>query len=173
MEGLRKSCSVTLRFHKSSGGNTDLNIRAPSDGYERSDEPIGLSAWFAGYVVEGAGEDGGVFTAQCNGTLYLYLNTDNFDAGTGQYNVTFASLVTNVPAGAYAGIAVGTVTNGGTYSYSASGFCTYDTSGDMADPNGNPPTNGTRAVCSDFNFINITNAICPHATCFSLVGRIQ
>jgi hypothetical protein len=116
---------------------------------------------------------GGVFTAQCNGTLYLYLNTDNFDAGTGQYNVTFGSLVTNVPAGAYAGIAVGTVTNGGTYSYHSSGICTYNRDlGKQADPDGTDPTTGNLADCS-FAYLNKRNAVCPADQCFSLVGRIQ
>jgi alpha-tubulin suppressor-like RCC1 family protein len=114
----------------------------------------------------------GSFTAQCNGALYLYFNTDNFGACTGQYNVTFGSLVTNVPANASTGVAVGTVTQGSNYSFHASGYCTYDFVGHQADPSGNPPS-GPPADCSNSLVINITNAPCPTATCFSLVGRIQ
>jgi alpha-tubulin suppressor-like RCC1 family protein len=113
----------------------------------------------------------GSFTAQCNGTLYLYFNTDNFDACTGQYNVTFGSLITNVLANSITGVAVALVTNGDTYSFSANGFCTYDANGDATDPNGNL-TNGVHAGCSFMN-LNITNAVCPTAMCFSLVGKIQ
>jgi hypothetical protein len=118
------------------------------------------------------GPTSGILTAQCNGTLYLYFNTDNFGACTGQYNVTFGSLATNVPANASSGVAAGSVTNGGVYSFSASGFCTFDSNGHSADPSGNPPS-GPPANCFDFNVINITNAVCPAAKCFSLVGKIQ
>jgi alpha-tubulin suppressor-like RCC1 family protein len=115
---------------------------------------------------------GGTFTAQCNGMLYLYFNTDNFGACTGQYNVTFGSLATNVPANASTGVAVGSVTNGGTYSFSANGYCTWSHLGFNTDPDGRDQSNHF-VDCSDFNNINITNAVCPAWRCFSLVGKIQ
>jgi len=120
---------------------------------------------------------GGSFTAQCNGTLYLYFNTDDFGACTGQYNVTFGGQATNVPANLDCGVAVGTVTNGGVYSYTASGFCTYNTaSGLQSDPNGVDFTSGTPVDCSSSpfnNYLDKTNSVCPMWQCFSLVGRIQ
>ncbi len=39
MEGLCKPCSGTLRLHKTSGGNTDLNIRTPLAGYGTVNRP--------------------------------------------------------------------------------------------------------------------------------------
>ena len=114
----------------------------------------------------------GTFTAQCNGTLYLYFNTDNFNACTGQYNVTFGSLATNVPASVSSGVAVGSVTIGSNYIFNASGFCTYDSQGDQANPNGINPVTSNQVDCSFAN-LNITNAPCPTAQCFSLVGKIQ
>jgi hypothetical protein len=115
---------------------------------------------------------GGVFTAQCNGTLYLYFNTDNFGACTGQYNVTFGGLPTNVPANADCGIPVGPVTVGNVYTYTASGYCA-DPNLDFVDANGINLATGHLMDCSDFSLINITNAVCPMWQCFSLVGRIQ
>lgn len=113
----------------------------------------------------------GTFTAQCNGTLYLYFNTDNFGACTGQYNVAFGSLMTNVPANASTGVAVASVTNGGTYSYSASGWCT-NSFGLAFDPNGRDFSNRL-AECSSYPGLNTTNTVCPMWQCFSLVGKIQ
>jgi len=114
----------------------------------------------------------GILTAQCNGTLFLYLNNEigRFDDNSGSFTVTVDSFgQTNVPANAESGVAVGAVTNGGVYTYSASGFCQYDSQGDVADPNGNDP-NGHYIGCSS---INVTNTICPARRCFSLVGKIQ
>jgi hypothetical protein len=70
------------------------------------------------------------------------------------------------------GVPVGAVTIGNVYTFSASGFCQRDQFLDLADPNGNPKS-GPPPSCYDFNVINITNAPCPTATCFSLVGKIQ
>jgi hypothetical protein len=120
----------------------------------------------------------GILTAQCNGTLYLYFNTDNFGASdpATSYTVTVTGLVTNVsvPADASTGVAAGTVTNGGVYAYSANGLCRWRNGCDtcVTDPDGNP-TNGPHVVCSDLSVINVTNAVCPAAACFSLVGKIQ
>jgi hypothetical protein len=120
----------------------------------------------------------GAFTAQCNGTLYLYFNTDNFGASyvSGSYNVTFGSLVTNVPANADCGIAVGTVTVGNVYMYTASGYCVYDERGYLADANGVDFATSNQVGCvpTPFNsYFNQTNSVCPALKCFSLVGRIQ
>ncbi len=122
----------------------------------------------------------GSFTAECNGTLYLYFNDQigQFgDNGTNSYAVTFHAVgQTNVLAtvmGANGnGVAVATVTNGGVYAYSASGFCSYNFQCGAAcefDPEGRDH-NGGFGDCSS---INITNAICPAWRCFSLVGKIQ
>lgn len=118
----------------------------------------------------------GSFTAQCSGTLVLYFNDEqgHFDDNSGSYTVSFDGLPTNVfvvandPTGYSAGVAIGAVTNGGVYTCSASGTCSWnnDCSTCQADPNGN----GTNVDCSS---INITNAICPALKCFSLVGKIQ
>jgi hypothetical protein len=129
----------------------------------------------------------GILTAQCTGTLTLYFNDaqGQFWDDSGSFTVSVSGLVTNqaVPAcvpwdntylnnnAVSVGVAVGIVTNGGVYNYTASGFCTYDIEGDMTDPNGNL-TNGAPADCS-FIRLNITNAVCPTTKCFSLVGKIQ
>jgi alpha-tubulin suppressor-like RCC1 family protein len=122
----------------------------------------------------------GSFTAQCTGTLYLYFNDEIglFDDDAGSFTVTINGVTTNVvaldPTGYGIGVAVGTVTNGGVYPYTASGTCLYvgTEPGTASDPNGND-TNGVPRDCSDFSIINITNAVCPAAQCFSLVGKIQ
>jgi alpha-tubulin suppressor-like RCC1 family protein len=115
----------------------------------------------------------GSFTAQCNGTMYLYFNDDQtaFGDNSGSYTVSFDGLSTNVNvlANNVNGVAVETVTNGGVYSYSASGFCIRNSNGDSTDPNANDQ-NTNSVPCSS---INITNTVCPTAKCFSLVGKIQ
>jgi alpha-tubulin suppressor-like RCC1 family protein len=121
----------------------------------------------------------GVLTAQCTGTLVLYFNDQQYDYlnfsspfndnGTNSFTVTVDGFgQTNVPAAAASGVAVGIVTKGSNYTFSASGFCLHNINDPQTDANGNP-TNGT-VTCSS---INITNAICPAAKCFSLVGKIQ
>ncbi len=123
----------------------------------------------------GTGGGSSVVTAQCNGTLYLYFNTDNFNAAGGSYNATFNSSNVTVLATNYAGIAVGPVTNGGVYSYSASGACLikFADPDTATDPNGNATNTGMAWDCSEISVINIMNAPCPTAQCFSLVGKIQ
>lgn len=119
---------------------------------------------------------GGVFMAQCSGTLKLYFNDQitAFNDNTGSFAVVFQSLgglPTNVTVMATndQGVAVGTVTNGGVYAYSASGICywNYLNLALQADPNGNG-TNGVPANCD-----NVSESVCPAAQCFSLVGRIE
>jgi alpha-tubulin suppressor-like RCC1 family protein len=115
----------------------------------------------------------GVLTAQCNGTLKLYFNDDQlaFGDNSGSYTVSFDGLSTNVNvlANNANGVAVGIVTNGGVYSYSASGFCARNNANQLSDPDGLDP-NSNQVACSS---INITNTVCPTAKCFSLVGKIQ
>jgi hypothetical protein len=122
----------------------------------------------------------GSFTAQCTGTLVLYFNDDESDYPTyyqdnsGSYTVMVNGVTTNVPAYADSdtppGVAVGTVTTGSNYVFSASGTCFHTVSPlSGSDANGNE-TNGVPWNCSS---INITNSICPAAKCFSLVGKIQ
>jgi alpha-tubulin suppressor-like RCC1 family protein len=117
----------------------------------------------------------GTFTAQCNGTLYLYFNTDNFNYGSdegGSYSATVnGTNVTVYPTNFY-GVAVGTVTVGNVYTFSASGYCVYDRSGQEADANGMDRINSNQVACS-FTYINVTNSVCPSENCFSLVGKIQ
>ncbi|HUK81779.1 MAG TPA: hypothetical protein VLZ12_04020 [Verrucomicrobiae bacterium] len=120
---------------------------------------------------------GGSFTAQCNGTLYLYFNDDQTafgDNGTNSYSVTFhaagqTNLLAIVMGANSSGVAISTVTNSGVYFYSASGFCARDIGNNMTDPDGRDPSSN-QVACSS---INITNSICPMWRCFSLVGKIQ
>jgi len=113
----------------------------------------------------------GSFTAQCTGILKLYFNDDTggFGNNSGSYTATVTGLTNSVPvlANALDGVAVGTVTNGGVYTYSASGFCIRDAQNDNSDPNGNDP-NTNSVACPD-----TTNFICPAWHCYSLVGKIQ
>jgi alpha-tubulin suppressor-like RCC1 family protein len=124
----------------------------------------------------------GILTAQCNGTLYLYFNGQitDFSSYSGSYTVTVNNVTnTAVPATSGEniengwpgnGVSFGTVTNGGIYRYTATGWCT--NAADFAsDPNGNG-TNGTPLQCSIYD-LNITNSVCPMWQCFSLVGKIQ
>jgi hypothetical protein len=115
----------------------------------------------------------GTLYAQCTGTLKLYFNDQIGafnDNGTNSFTVTVDGFgTTNVPAAAASGVAVGIVTKGSNYTFSASGFCARNEQGDLTDPDGNAP-NSNSVSCSS---INITNAICPMWRCFSLVGKIQ
>jgi hypothetical protein len=123
----------------------------------------------------GTGGPSAVFTAQCNGTLYLYFNgdTNQIDSYSGSYTAIVNGVTTNVSATTDCGVPVAYVTNGQVCSFSASGTC-YWSAGDLttaSDPNGNGP--GGPWDCSDFTIINKTNAVCPMWQCYSLVGRIQ
>jgi uncharacterized repeat protein (TIGR03803 family) len=131
----------------------------------------------------------GILTAQCTGTLTLYLNEEQgkFYNDTNAFIVTIDGLVTNKPvppfvhidpdlynfAGVSMGFPVGMVTNGGIYSFHASGYCQYDTRGDQVNPDGIDLLTTNLVDCSDFSIINKTNAVCPTWRCFSLVGKIQ
>jgi alpha-tubulin suppressor-like RCC1 family protein len=118
----------------------------------------------------------GSFTAQCNGTLYLYFNDDQtaFGDNSGSFTATVDGFA---PVAVYAnnasGVAAGPITSGSNYTFSASGTCFHSQSQfSGSDANGNDASN-TLWNCSDFSIINKTNTVCPTAQCFSLVGRIQ
>jgi len=120
---------------------------------------------------------GGSFTAQCNGSLYLYFNLDQKQSynAAGSYTALVNGVQFAVPGNNNnaSGTFVGPVTNGQVCTYSATGTC-YWSRGDLttaSDPNGNG-TNGTWN-CFDFNIVNKTNTVCPMWQCFSLVGKIQ
>jgi len=117
----------------------------------------------------------GSFTAQCNGTLYLYFNTDDFrDYASGSYTATVVNLTNNVVVWAtnYAGVAIGAVTVGNVYTYTASGYCVYDYNHDQANPDGDDSISNNPVGCSAL-LLNVTNSVCPSLKCFSLVGKIQ
>lgn len=116
----------------------------------------------------------GILTAQCTGTLKVYFNDDvsGYTFSSGAYTVAVSGVTNNlpVPGNAADGIAVCTVTNGGVYTYSASGLCY------SCDNNTNCWTDADGkhgGILADCSSINITNSICPAAHCFSLVGKIQ
>jgi alpha-tubulin suppressor-like RCC1 family protein len=124
----------------------------------------------------------GTFTAECNGTLYLYFNGEvgQFGNYSGSYTATVGSVTTNAPAydsrGLGIGVAVGAVTIGNVYTYSASGLCTYDDLGHQSTPDGVDFATSNLVDCSsipDNFYFNKTNSVCPAARCFSLVGKIQ
>jgi hypothetical protein len=119
----------------------------------------------------------GTFTAGCNGTLYLYFNTDNFSGynaagGGGSYSARVNGSNATVYATNYLGVAVGTVTIDNVYTFSASGLCVYDYFGHQANPDGNDSVSNNPVACSSL-LLNVTNSVCPSLKCFSLVGKIQ
>jgi hypothetical protein len=123
----------------------------------------------------------GIFTAQCNGTLCLYFNTDNFNYGfpNGSYSATILGsnstvICSNVTVLAtnFQGVAAGPVTIGNVYTFNASGYCVYDSFGHQSDPDGRDSISNDLVVCSS-SLLNVTNSVCPWLQCFSLVGKIQ
>jgi hypothetical protein len=121
----------------------------------------------------------GTFTAPCTGTLFLFFNDDNFPDNSGAYTATVYGVASDVvvPANNNLGVVAGMVSNGVTYSYSATGFCVWSTSchtsPDCAtDANGHHP-DGTVADCVAAGWNASNTAICPNAQCFSLVGKIE
>jgi hypothetical protein len=127
---------------------------------------------------------GGVFTATCTGTLLLFFNDNqnDFNDNSGAYTAT-VGVVSNIivqalfSSGVATGIVAGIVSNGVTYSYSATGLCTWSTSCTASpdcttDANGNH-TNGVPADCVAANWTpGRCTAPCPTLQCFSLVGKI-
>jgi alpha-tubulin suppressor-like RCC1 family protein len=120
---------------------------------------------------------GGVFTAQMDGALYLYFNTDQsqFYNAAGSYTAVVNGVQFTVPGNNNhgSGTFAGTVTNGQVCTYSATGTCYWyiGNTNSVADANGNGPSGPWD--CNDFTVINKTNAVCPMWQCYSLVGKIQ
>ncbi len=120
----------------------------------------------------------GIYTAQCTGTLHLYYNDVQgwFQDNSGSYTVTISILPTNMNVLALdssrfsPGVAIGTVTNGGTYTYSATGWCNWDINcGTNCDTNPDGQYhNGSWVACPDMTYF-----ACPPVRCDSLVGKIQ
>jgi alpha-tubulin suppressor-like RCC1 family protein len=123
------------------------------------------------------GGSSGVFTAQCNGTLYLYFNDDQTQMsndGSGSFAASVDGFGQFTVMGNNAsGTFVGMVTNGQVCSFSATGTCYYVRSDPTtaANPNGVGP-NGLWN-CSNSNVVNNAYTVCPMWQCFSLVGKIQ
>jgi uncharacterized repeat protein (TIGR03803 family) len=124
----------------------------------------------------------GTFTAHGTGTLTLFFNDNDYSDNTnGSYIVTITGLTNNVTVWASnsLGVAVGTVSNGFTYSYSASGYCLRG--GDCipggyatcyTDADGNDQTTHALVGCANGGAVNACHTPCPSGICYSLVGDI-
>jgi alpha-tubulin suppressor-like RCC1 family protein len=115
----------------------------------------------------------GAFVAPCTGSLRLFINDEIYaDNPTNAYTVTISGLgQVNVPSDAANGVVIGIVSNGVTYSYSATGLCFF-VAGDLntaEDASGNG-TNGLPHGCP---FYGSSQFVCPASICYSLVGRIE
>ena len=100
----------------------------------------------------------------------LYYDDDqNYSDNGGSFIVSISTLTNNVTVWATNGdgVAVGTVTNGVTYTYFATGSCSYNTN---ATDSYFGPDGGGSDVCIHFY---MGNAVCPNGECFSLVGKIR
>ena len=111
----------------------------------------------------------------------FYDNSNQFDvaisgiSGFSQTNVPAYGSELYVGSGLSRGVAVGTVSIGNTYTFTASGTCSWTDpqSCPFSDCNVDPDGNHSGTWnCSDTG-INITNTVCPMWKCFSLVGKIQ
>jgi len=113
-----------------------------------------------------------VFTAPCTGTLVLFFNDDDFGDDTdGFYTVSITGITNNatVLSGDSAGVAVGTVSNGVSYTCTASGFC--DRGDDhLTDPDGDN-VEGFLVGCNGGGG-HTCQTPCPGSICYSLVGKI-
>ena len=113
----------------------------------------------------------GAFTAQYTGTLKLYFNDaiTAYDNNSGSYTAMVNGTNVTVLAANGEGVAVGIVTNGGVYGFSASGFCRWDPTLTNVDANGVIQNGTSKVDCAVIGGV----AVCPNSQCFSLVGRIQ
>ena len=117
----------------------------------------------------------GSFTATATGTLFLFLNDDNFSDNSGSYTAMVSGVsATNVivMANNRTGVEIGTVTNGNVYTYTASGICHHCS--DLpdqcpSDANGTGPRTGLLWDCTD----DRSGFVCPDLQCVSLVGKIE
>jgi alpha-tubulin suppressor-like RCC1 family protein len=128
---------------------------------------------------------GGVFTATCTGNMTLYFNDTSFDDNSGAYTVTVcnASMTCTtvvVEAANSSGVAIGAVSNGATYSYSATGFCVWASALECTvSPDCSTDANGYHADGEVANCVTANwtpeacSAPCPALQCFSLVGKIE
>jgi alpha-tubulin suppressor-like RCC1 family protein len=120
----------------------------------------------------------GSFTAQCTGTLFLYLNDYHGEFGdnaTNSFSVTIDNGLgtTNVPGNAENGVAIGTVSNGVTYTYSATGLCYHCAPGGVPDCPTDPNGKKTNGILWDCSSRSPCTLVCPECQCFSLVGKIK
>ena len=117
----------------------------------------------------------GSFTAQCTGTLRLLFNDDYFPDNQGAYTATvygISSVATQliVVVSNERGTVAGIVSNGVTYTYTASGF--------VADGHGCSPTCEVDADGNDHSrqpYGCVASPCvypCPHCKCYSLIGII-
>jgi hypothetical protein len=130
---------------------------------------------------------GGVFTAQCTGTLVLFFNDTGNDFGdnSGAYTATVGAVSgIIVEATNSLGVAVGMVYSGSNYTYSATGFCDWAAKPDecmatLGNPDCTTDANGAHVGGGIANCVSASwtpaacNAPCPTLQCFSLVGKIE
>jgi alpha-tubulin suppressor-like RCC1 family protein len=116
------------------------------------------------------------FTAYTTGTLTLWFNDDAYgDNGTGTYyTVTIDHGLGTVTVWATnsTGIAIGTVTNGVTYTCTASGYCDYGC-GFSCEVDANGVDHGNHLQDCTSTEAYRCGFTCPGAVCYSLVGQIQ
>jgi alpha-tubulin suppressor-like RCC1 family protein len=117
----------------------------------------------------------GSFMATATGTLVLFFNDQHgmFGDNSLAYTATVYGVVSGaiVPADLETGVAVGTVSNGVIYFYTASGICSNCSSSNCAEnPSGINTTTGLPVDCSSYPS---NNFICADGRCLSLVGKIE
>ena len=115
----------------------------------------------------------GTFVAPASGTLFLFFNDDVFGDDSESYTVSISNVCTNVTVWAInsVGVAVGTVSNSVTYSYSASGLC--DRGNDhYTNANGDDSITQMPVNCLGAGW-QASEAPCPDAQCYSLVGKVE
>jgi alpha-tubulin suppressor-like RCC1 family protein len=117
----------------------------------------------------------GSFTATATGTLFLFLNDESgqFGDNSGSYTATVDGVASQIVvyANNNLGVAIGTVTNGDVYTYSAGGICFHCDTGDQCptDANGTDLDTGHLWDCTG----DPPDFICPGLQCESLVGKIE
>jgi hypothetical protein len=142
--------------------NNDSNVYAPAG-------PLQFPISYATCVQLGTS---GSFTAPFTGTLTLYFNDNIYGDNTNGYTVTIEPFgQTYVPGTNAQGVAIGTVSNGVAYTYTASGWVNINNPhdpNDDADPNGNGHSQQPLGCRSE----DPCTFTCPSCTCYSLVGKI-
>jgi alpha-tubulin suppressor-like RCC1 family protein len=142
--------------------NNDSNVYAPAG-------PLQFPISYATCVQLGTS---GSFTAPFTGTLTLYFNDNIYGDNTNGYTVTIEPFgQTYVPGTNAQGVAIGTVSNGVAYTYTASGWVNINNPhdpNDDADPNGNGHSQQPLGCRSE----DPCTFTCPDCHCYSLVGKI-